>query len=98
MYHGCKVTKKRAQNHLSQKKVAKTFGGFKECPYLCNRKSEMTRTLRNLTPLFVYVHVVHTETSPSCIRLSYASLSAQFTIFKPGMFLKCLTFSVTKIN
>ena len=45
MYHGCKVTKKRAQNHLSQKKVAKTFGGFKECPYLCNRKSEMTRTL-----------------------------------------------------
>ena len=44
MYHGCKVTK-RAHKIIFLKKVAKTFGGFKECPYLCNRKSEMTRTL-----------------------------------------------------
>jgi hypothetical protein len=28
-----------------EKKVTKMFGGTKECPYLCNRKSEMTRTL-----------------------------------------------------
>ena len=29
----------------NDKKVTKMFGRFEECAYLCNRKSEMTRTL-----------------------------------------------------
>ena len=38
---GAKISKLKKND----KKVAKKFGGFAKCAYLCNRKSEMTRTL-----------------------------------------------------
>ena len=38
--------------HFFEKKVAKTFGGFKKNPYLCTRNSEIQQSLINLNFMF----------------------------------------------
>ena len=40
-FERAKITKLKKND----KKIAKMFGGFAKSAYLCNRKSEMTRTL-----------------------------------------------------